>query len=270
MQDGALILDRIAQALDLSSDTDIARELGVSRSTVSSWRSRGAIPIKEYIGVAKRSGLNLHWLLLGEGEPFIGSQGAGDQHVQSGSSAMEAQALADGAALARELGLDKIAMLARRGTQRGQWRILQVLAGADGGMSEGEILKARKSREGDLVEEDILADLYVLVREGLVKAEGEGSERRYCLGESTWLRAASAADKGQAWNEAVQAFIGEILPAAGEGRGGYIIGRIQTNKGKHHELMAELQRQIRQTAESATTKPEQEIVLLLGVAAKDL
>lgn len=67
------VLARLAQALGAESETALAEKLGVPRSTLGSWKSRGSIPYAECVTVAERNGLSLDWLLLGRyperGEP---------------------------------------------------------------------------------------------------------------------------------------------------------------------------------------------------------
>jgi len=52
-------------------DSDIARALNVSRTTPSTWRKRGKLPLEAIIEYAKKQGINIHWLLTGEGEQGI-------------------------------------------------------------------------------------------------------------------------------------------------------------------------------------------------------
>lgn len=60
-------LDRLSAAFGVDSDRDLAQELGVPTSTVSNWRSRGNIPIKQCIRAAQMKGASLDWLILGIG-----------------------------------------------------------------------------------------------------------------------------------------------------------------------------------------------------------
>ncbi len=44
------IVEQLKQKLDASTDSELARKLGVDRRTVSGWRSRGSVP-KRYLGI---------------------------------------------------------------------------------------------------------------------------------------------------------------------------------------------------------------------------
>lgn len=75
------VLSRIAKAADVSKDAEIAKALGVSRSTVATWRARGTVPYEATVEFAERKGLSLDWLLTGVGpmrrEPSKGSMISG-------------------------------------------------------------------------------------------------------------------------------------------------------------------------------------------------
>lgn len=62
------VLDRIRQALGLSSDGELSRELGIGRSTVGAWRAQGRVPYALCVELHLREGLSLDWLLAGSGE----------------------------------------------------------------------------------------------------------------------------------------------------------------------------------------------------------
>ena len=64
------ILDRIQQALGLASDGEIARSLGIQRSTVGGWRARDTRPYSLCVELATKHGLSLDWLLSGQGDPL--------------------------------------------------------------------------------------------------------------------------------------------------------------------------------------------------------
>lgn len=62
------IIDRLKLALKLKTDTELAKYLGISQSTVSTWKSRNSLDYE--LVIAKCKHVNLHWLLTGEGEMF--------------------------------------------------------------------------------------------------------------------------------------------------------------------------------------------------------
>jgi len=63
------VLNRLKIALNAKSFTEVAKKLGVSESTIDSWRARKRIPDK-YIATLQVKGINPDWLLTGEGEMY--------------------------------------------------------------------------------------------------------------------------------------------------------------------------------------------------------
>ena len=68
MHNSSVVLDRLQEALGVSTDTELASELGVKRATLGAWRSRNSTPYAECINIAERKNISLDWLLTGKGE----------------------------------------------------------------------------------------------------------------------------------------------------------------------------------------------------------
>lgn len=64
------ILDRLAAVTAARNDSALARELGVSRQTLSSWRKRSTTPFELIASFAAKRGLSLDYILLGKGSPL--------------------------------------------------------------------------------------------------------------------------------------------------------------------------------------------------------
>ena len=62
------VLDQLRQALNVKSDSDLSRVLGVKRATLANWKTRDAIPYAICVTVALEKGISLQWLLIGKGE----------------------------------------------------------------------------------------------------------------------------------------------------------------------------------------------------------
>ena len=77
------IIDRAKEVLELNSDSDLANLLGVHRATVSGWRKRNSLDVRDLL--TKLAGINVHWLVTGEGQPFF------DQAKQNLASEPQAQ-----------------------------------------------------------------------------------------------------------------------------------------------------------------------------------
>lgn len=62
------VLSRIKTIYGVEKDAELARALGISPQTLSSWRQRSAIPYALCVECAKSQGASLDWLLYGEGQ----------------------------------------------------------------------------------------------------------------------------------------------------------------------------------------------------------
>lgn len=69
--DHTAALDRLASAYGCRTDAELSAKLGVSRGTLSSWRTRSSVPIKEYVELAQPGNLSIEWVLFGRGPAGI-------------------------------------------------------------------------------------------------------------------------------------------------------------------------------------------------------
>lgn len=65
--DVELILGRTAEVAGVSSDSDLARSLGVTPQTLSNWRARGTVPFERLCEFAARNDASLDFVVLGAG-----------------------------------------------------------------------------------------------------------------------------------------------------------------------------------------------------------
>jgi hypothetical protein len=61
------VIDRMQDALRLSSDSQLCRELKISRSTLGTWRQRDSVPYALCVNIAEEKNISLDWLLTGVG-----------------------------------------------------------------------------------------------------------------------------------------------------------------------------------------------------------
>ncbi len=64
----ANVLDRLQQALNVESDSELSKAIGVNRATLGNWRNRNSVPYSICINICERENLSIDWLLTGEGE----------------------------------------------------------------------------------------------------------------------------------------------------------------------------------------------------------
>lgn len=67
--DKTLIISRLKLSLNLN-DTQFADRLGVSKQTISSWKSRNSIDFDKIFALCESEGLSIDWLLTGKGSMY--------------------------------------------------------------------------------------------------------------------------------------------------------------------------------------------------------
>lgn len=71
--DGFLaVLARLKIVTKAATDTALAKALGISPQTLSSWKIRDSIPYALCVSLARERGVSLDWLLTGEGPMLRG------------------------------------------------------------------------------------------------------------------------------------------------------------------------------------------------------
>lgn len=63
------IIQRMKEALDISTDAELAAALGVGSTAVSNWRKRNSIPYDDCMNLAMEHSVSLDWMILGRGVP---------------------------------------------------------------------------------------------------------------------------------------------------------------------------------------------------------
>lgn len=63
---------RLETLLNVSGNRALSEKTGINEKSISSWRTGGAFPKKDFFtNNIRSSGVNLHWLLTGEGEMLL-------------------------------------------------------------------------------------------------------------------------------------------------------------------------------------------------------
>lgn len=61
------VIDRIKAVMHFRSDREMARHFGYGTTSITSKRQRGSIPYEECVILAQTQGIDLNWLILGDG-----------------------------------------------------------------------------------------------------------------------------------------------------------------------------------------------------------
>jgi len=68
--DFGVVMERVKDALKLTSAADVAAALGLKRNAFYNRRAAGSIPYQELVALAGRHDLRVDWVLFGIGQPF--------------------------------------------------------------------------------------------------------------------------------------------------------------------------------------------------------
>ena len=66
------ILNRLKQVLNARTDKELTEKLGISYSTLDTWKNRDKIPEKRLLEFSLKLQVPVDWLLTGEGEMYKG------------------------------------------------------------------------------------------------------------------------------------------------------------------------------------------------------
>ncbi|RRD70535.1 MULTISPECIES: helix-turn-helix transcriptional regulator [unclassified Desulfovibrio] len=72
------VLQRLMQALDVSTDAELARKLGITPQSVSGARKRAEVPPSWIQACAAQTGVNAHWLFFGRGPMHLPEAAEGE------------------------------------------------------------------------------------------------------------------------------------------------------------------------------------------------
>lgn len=72
------VLQRLMQALDVSTDAELARKLGITPQSVSGARKRTEVPPSWIQACAAQTGVNAHWLFFGRGPMYLPEAAEGE------------------------------------------------------------------------------------------------------------------------------------------------------------------------------------------------
>ncbi len=62
------VINRIQNAMQFNSDSEMCLKLEINRATLGNWRLRDSVPYSLCVGISESDKLSLDWLLTGEGQ----------------------------------------------------------------------------------------------------------------------------------------------------------------------------------------------------------
>lgn len=68
--DSEMVLERLKALFNVSSDSALARLIGATPQTISTWKSRNSVPYAKCVEISEEKNTSLDWLLTGQGEMY--------------------------------------------------------------------------------------------------------------------------------------------------------------------------------------------------------
>lgn len=65
------LVERIKEVLEVRSQTEIAKKLGIADASISQWKSEGSISVDTLFQIAKLSNASINYLLTGQGSKYV-------------------------------------------------------------------------------------------------------------------------------------------------------------------------------------------------------
>ena len=225
------------------SQKEFAELIGASFRACQDYEGGKSLPGGRVLTAIAKTGISLDWLLTGEGETWRNSEQANSSSSCTATLARQPDAAklnkgcgteekkldfatsdlvqlnalisdlrqAEEAGLSREFGIESIDLVARRGSQENLWWIMKLLAGARGEPISAEELAVKlRALRRPVTTEDILADIAILAKHGLITAGGSA----YSLSDKVAdIYARDVANVNQHIREAIRHLTNEVLPA---------------------------------------------------------
>lgn len=180
------------------SARSLSLSLGISAGAWNVWERGSSAPSAEVLTALAGRGVNINWLLTGEGLPLLSQKGATDL-----STAIEWM----GQQQASRLGLGRLALAARRARILHRTQVLTCLTAA---IPEGLTL-AELSGWVQIPSEDLLGSLLELVEAGLVEAtQKAGMEAYRASSLLTWTSIRQETDAAALAVDAVEFLVNEV------------------------------------------------------------
>lgn len=201
---------------------------------------------------------------------------AAEPHTPLSKLGLSISAVADmenseGGRIARELGLGGRALMARRGSQGREWRILTELVEAlPGGRTPEQLCAALQDTAPDLAVTDLAPELHSLEIGGLIRQQSLSAGVQYHAA-SSWaqLRAHSWSDKAQHGVEAVRLLMRRIAPVA-EGvpsDGSLATATVMVSRDRAEACLRAIRDAVRDVLQEEGVDEEgEELTVVLGVA----
>jgi hypothetical protein len=209
-------------------------------------------------------GIDLHWLLLGEGAMWrVGQPCSG---IDIGALAEKAQRK-----FTRELQLGELLLASNASRQADMWHLLNALNSLrPEWITLERLAEVLSLREGSRPLAEIGADLALLVRKGLVEVQAGSPPAYRAVQGGLDINARDVSDINRVAINAVDVLLRDVLPQAecSPSRGRLITVKGHTRLGEGPKLIERLRNIVRTEVERSAggDEHEEEIALVVGIA----
>ena len=260
----------IRAELELSQRA-FAQTLGVSLGAVQSWEHDRSSPNAQILGALCELGFNGHWLVTGHGPARVSEPPPG--FSPSASPIPEDQPVPDAVTTMlleeiRNSGLGETLLLSRRGTQSGQWGILQVL------LRETKVAKSVEEICAGLLEKghqetlaDVAADCRLLQNAGVIQSVPSPTGERYLVQSSHTLKAENHADRIQAIRSSIRVLTDLVAPRALSSSGNAYVQNAIVTTSNAPALLARLRTVVQDELRTHSREQGEDVHVILAMAA---
>lgn len=210
--------------------------------------------------------ISLDWLVLGIGKSGIDGRSLDEGHPDTSKARdLDIHALweSEGERASSTLELGKHAKLARLGTTRQAWAVLEHLIEA---IPEGRSLESLLSES--LNQEDLISYLSLLIQAGLVEERSSHSEVRFHpTSDFAELAFRGTSEISQIGLESIRQVLQVIIPSVQEKTGRISLGIGRVQEGGSRKLANELVSIVKAKCKETLDEPsDEEVVVVIGVA----
>lgn len=183
------------------SGRKLSLELGLNVNAWASYENGGSLPGSAVLNALCKRGVNLNWLMTGEGEPWWKSD---DESTEIATYIKKQDNL-----MYRQLGLGKLAMVASRANNAERFLVVKAL------VASGPLCLSELAANISLSEPVLVSLLIELIEENLVEeVQQDGLTRYRAKIDSYWKLERSKSDIAQLTLDAVEMLVKDVYPGA--------------------------------------------------------
>lgn len=249
---------------------EMGRLVGVSQVAWQQYETAKSVPGGSILQSLAEHGVNVHWLLTGQGEVFLAPNAHTSQ--PTGEVMRQLQRLQQLEGLIQELGLTRLVALASAGHVGDEWAALVLLVeNFPDALSLPELASRLAERGTTLEEPRLLMTLELLKHRGLIR-QPEGTQTYAAQQARITMKAKDVSGHIQALKSGIQVLCNHVLPGLGRDprRGRILQIRFPLSETRVDGLLDRLQAGVmEEVTGSFADQGTHEAQLIFGMAIED-